>query len=78
MHKLHLRSRLVTALHSVRKNVVQEERDVLLTADIGGTNCRFSLWAANIRVDVTYDEIFTKVRCQCATILGTSAVSCDL
>ena len=42
--------------------LVQEERDILLTADIGGTNCRFSLWAANIRVDVVYDEIFTKVR----------------
>lgn len=41
--------------------VLQEERDILLTADIGGTNCRFSLWAANIRVDVSYDEIFTKV-----------------
>lgn len=41
--------------------VMQEERDILLTADIGGTNCRFSLWAANIRVDVVYDEIFTKV-----------------
>ena len=34
----------------------------MLTADIGGTNCWFSLWAANIRVDVVYDEIFTKVR----------------
>ena len=42
--------------------MAQEERDILLTADIGGTNCRFSLWAANIRVDVVYDEIFTKVR----------------
>ena len=51
-----------------QKVCVQEERDVLLTADIGGTNCRFSLWAANIRVDVTYDEIFTKVHCQPAAV----------
>ena len=40
---------------------MQEQKDVLLTADIGGTNCRFSLWQANIKVDVVYDEIFTKV-----------------
>ena len=39
----------------------QEQKDVLLTADIGGTNCRFSLWQANIKVEVVYDEIFTKV-----------------
>ncbi len=41
--------------------MAQEQKDVLLTADIGGTNCRFSLWQANIKVDVVYDEIFTKV-----------------
>lgn len=41
--------------------VLQEQKDVLLTADIGGTNCRFSLWQANIKADVVYDEIFTKV-----------------
>lgn len=41
---------------------IQEQRDVLLTADIGGTNCRFSLWQANTKVDVVYDEVFTKVR----------------
>lgn len=40
---------------------VQEQKDVLLTADIGGTNCRFSLWQANIKADVVYDEVFTKV-----------------
>ncbi|KAL3136733.1 hypothetical protein ABBQ38_005450 [Trebouxia sp. C0009 RCD-2024] len=38
----------------------EEQRDVLLTADIGGTNCRFSLWQANTKVDVVYDEVFTK------------------
>ncbi len=43
------------------KCLAQEQKDVLLTADIGGTNCRFSLWQANIKVDVVYDEIFTKV-----------------
>lgn len=41
---------------------MQEQRDVLLTADIGGTNCRFSLWQANIKADVVYDEVFTKVK----------------
>ena len=41
---------------------MQEQRDVLLTADIGGTNCRFSLWQANIKADVVYDEVFTKVQ----------------
>ena len=41
---------------------MQEQKDVLLTADIGGTNCRFSLWQANIKADVVYDEIFTKVK----------------
>ena len=40
---------------------MQEQKDVLLTADIGGTNCRFSLWQANIKADVVYDEVFTKV-----------------
>ena len=35
---------------------------MLLTADIGGTNCRFSLWQANIKADVVYDEVFTKVK----------------
>ena len=44
---------------------MQEQKDVLLTADIGGTNCRFSLWQANIKVDVVYDEIFTKVLAYC-------------
>ena len=44
--------------------LLQEQRDVLLTADIGGTNCRFSLWQANIKADVVYDEIFTKVQFQ--------------
>ncbi|DBA88595.1 TPA: hypothetical protein ACH3X1_004243 [Trebouxia sp. C0004] len=42
------------------KHQSEEQKDVLLTADIGGTNCRFSLWQANIKVDVVYDEIFTK------------------
>jgi len=44
---------------------LQEQKDVLLTADIGGTNCRFSLWQANIKIDVVYDEIFTKVHERC-------------
>ena len=50
---------------------MQEQKDVLLTADIGGTNCRFSLWQANIKADVVYDEIFTKVShsdCVCASV----------
>ena len=50
---------------------MQEQKDVLLTADIGGTNCRFSLWRANIKADVVYDEIFTKVNhsdCVCASV----------
>lgn len=50
----------VAADAAIQAHKAQEERDILLTADIGGTNCRFSLWAANIRVDVSYDEIFTK------------------
>ena len=66
---LHLHLYQLQCVHSP----LQEERDILLTADIGGTNCRFSLWAAYIRVDVTYDEIFTKVRyCQLQTCLQSS------
>ena len=49
--------------------MAQEQKDVLLTADIGGTNCRFSLWQANIKVDVVYDEIFTKVHADEALIV---------
>ena len=37
-------------------------RDVILTGDIGGTNCRFTLWAANVGDDVDYEEIFSKAR----------------
>lgn len=59
---------------------MQEQRDVLLTADIGGTNCRFSLWQANIKADVVYDEVFTKVDsyCICATDFSKGMVAwCD-
>ena len=46
--------------------------DVLLTADIGGTNCRFNLWAAKAGLDTQYEEIFNKV---CASSLSNTAMS---
>ena len=35
---------------------------MILTGDIGGTNCRFTLWAASVGDDVDYEEIFSKAR----------------
>ena len=49
-------------------------RDVILTGDIGGTNCRFTLWAANVGDDVDYEEIFSKARMSDNTMDRTCCV----
>ncbi len=52
----------VPSLQATNSSVPEPARDVILTGDIGGTNCRFTLWAANVGDDVDYEEIFSKAR----------------
>lgn len=49
------------AADAVAAAAANDTTDVLLTADIGGTNCRFNLWAAKAGLDTQYEEIFNKI-----------------
>ena len=41
---------------------LQEGEDVVLIADIGGTNCRFELWHVDLQDSLQHRELFHIVR----------------